>query len=236
LKISREEGNEMATPTVSAITEQQKFEEAQQKLVSQIDRLTHEAEILEGKLRDEQNKLAGLIALRPELARRVAMDEEKPGKARELAISIAEIELRIEGLSTLVAEKRAAITPVTIELRQVQEAEAQRLRVVRFETLKANGTEIVSRLAEKLRALVQDDLPAFDVVRDSFNREFPRHLFNGQPSGDLLSHTAEQLLSEWNSTLCDGPVPRIRQKLLAQGWEPRHEFWVEIRNLRPPKQ
>lgn len=128
----------------------------QLKLQERVDQITSDLRVLNAKLNDEKSKLESLVASRPELARKLAVGQAKPDQSRELAVSIADCELVIEGLTSLASEMRASLDSAEMDLRKLHAEEDQRKRRARLEELRREGQRYVDQLHGHVAQVVED--------------------------------------------------------------------------------
>jgi chromosome segregation ATPase len=203
--------------------------------------LTKELAQAKEKLEISQHALAALQDKRRKLTEDVARGQQlKTGVIAALHAEIAEAQIPSEGLTALVNEKQARLDQVrstlqTLESELAHEAQ-QAARQSRFASLRAQGGEVSARIAEKLRGLIEDDLPALDQVRDSLTSEFVN---TGRLNAQMIDPevtAARQFIRHLEGHFFDGSFLRAERALLRQGWTVRGDIELRIKNLKPPRQ
>jgi hypothetical protein len=229
----------MSTPvTAPAIA---KTEQAEQ-LRGQVRTLTLELTELRSKLAHASGALAILNDKKQKFTEDATLGQTpKPGAIAALNVQIDEVEIPFNGFSAAVRTKEAALNQtreslVTLDREIAIEAQ-QEARRARFDALGKQGHEVTARIAEKIRALVEDDLPALDQVRDSLTRDFVNvgGILNAGPVGPE-AQAARALLHELGQcTFMDGGFLAVERRLLRAGWQPSGSVELTLRSLRPPK-
>jgi chromosome segregation ATPase len=230
---NREENTMATTATIT-----DKAARASQ-LRSEAHALTGEIQQLKKKLAEASGALAVLETKRDELAQEIADGKsQKPGALAALHADIATARMPVEVLQKRVSQTQTALDQTRSALESLDREialDAQRAaRQARFDELGQQGRKIATRIGEHLRALLQEDLPAFDAVRDALLHEFVGGRFGADVGPE--ANVARALIHDFEGSLRDGPFLRIERKLLREGWQPRGDLVFEIKNLQPPKQ
>lgn len=171
--------------------------------------------------------------------RRRLAEAGKPGGV-ELHAAIADAEAQLEVLRGRLTRKRRALDAARGEVDSLDweiEREARlAARKARIEDLESQGIAVCSRIAEKIRALIEEDLPAFDAVRDLLAQEFIHRdgVFNAADN-DVEANAARALIHKLERHWMDGSFLATERTLLRGGWQVRGDVVLEIKNLRPPK-
>jgi hypothetical protein len=205
-------------------------------LQSAVESIGVELGELRAKLTAQQDRLKHFESMRPDVARRQALGTAKEGEAAKLTDSIAEAEMSITGLKTLIDEGAAEESRLIGELRAAQQEEIYQQSLKRFAALEAEGQKVVGAIAGKILTLLSHDLPAYDVWRATLQKEFLDPATT--PSGDLVhGHPADfagrarALLTYLGEVLFDGDRTRAEAELLRQGRRIRGDVSFTIRNL-----
>jgi predicted nucleic acid-binding Zn-ribbon protein len=191
------------------------------------------------KLAEASGVLAVLEAKRDALAQEIADGrQQKPGVLAGLHADIATAKMPVEVLQKRVSQTQTALDQTRSALESLHREialEAQRAaRQARFEELEQQGRKIAARIGEHLRALLQEDLPAFDAVRDALLREFVGGRFGADVGPE--ANVTRALIHELEGSLRDGPFLCVERKLLRDGWRARGDIVLEVKNLCPPQQ
>lgn len=227
----------MSTATAPASS---KTEEAS-RLRADVASLTKEVTQLGEKLALAQRTLGALHEKRRELGEAIADGKPQKSTSAEIHAKILEAELPVSALQNRLTEKQHALDGARTALenlsREIALEEHRTARQTRFDALKVQGGYVAARIAEKLRALLEEDLPAFDAVRDTPVREFinVNGLLNTEIAGTPETSAARALLRELKASFFDGPYLRHERALLRVGWEPHGDLVFQVKNLRPPK-
>jgi DNA repair exonuclease SbcCD ATPase subunit len=211
------------------------------RLRAKVSSFTTEIEQLQQKLETARRELDRYQSKRDELAEAIADGKPQRSTSAELHAKIVKAQLPVEALQKRLAEKQSALdhTRTALETLNHEIALEERLaaRQARFDALAKQGGYVAMRIAEKLRALLEEDLPAFDAVRDALTREFinVNGQLNAEIAGSPEASLARAVMHELEASFQDGPYLKIERQLLRQGWEPRGDLVFQIKNLRAPK-
>ena len=196
--------------------------------------MTNEIADLRGKLDAAQKQLGLFEVQRTKLAERAAEGETPKGSA-ELHDKIDAARLPVEVLQGKLATRQRELETAQGQLRDIEHEisieAAQARREARFSELESAGREAAGRIAEHIRALLEDDLPAFDAVGRALTVEFVGLLSASHtPEATRARHLIASLIETWQ----DGSFLRAEHKLRREGWVDG-DLELNIRSLRPPR-
>jgi hypothetical protein len=203
--------------------------------------LAQELSELRSKLANAAGSLAVLTEQKRVIADEIA-DGKPPHKPATLAALHAEIaaaELPVTALQRRVSEKEAALASTRDALatldREIAIEAQQEARRARFDALEKQGRGVTAEVAEMLRVLVEEKLPALATVRDGLT-EFINvgGQLNAGPA-DSEGRAARALIHELEGQFWDGSVLTVERRLLRAGWQPSGSVELTLRSLRPPR-
>lgn len=213
------------------------------QLRSEAAALTREVTELKEKLEIAQRTLGVLQEKRQKFTEDAGRGRTlKPGEIAALNVAIDEAMIPVEGLTNAVKSKEAALDTVRDSLATLDYElgiESQRgARQARFDALEKQGIEAAARIAEKLRALIQDDLPTFDVVRTALNTEFVDA--GGMLNGGMLTGEAipaRELIHSLEAGFRDGSYLKVEREMLRAGFIDAGETGLSflVKTLRAPR-
>jgi chromosome segregation ATPase len=193
-----------------------------------------EAEIsaLRIRLATEESDLAALQSERADLAEKIALGELPASKASAIARRIEESEVRIAGFRSIIDRKQGELNVLHPELRRLDAEAKLAAKRAEAQTLRADGLKICERINARLLAIIKQDFPELDAIRDRLNGEL-RDVAAGADeqicrmltlgNGNLAVELPLIDLSTWNA---HSGVPL---------WTLRGDIQLQVRNLRKPK-
>jgi chromosome segregation ATPase len=226
----------MSTATAPIIS---KKDQAAQ-LRDQEGALGKEVTQLKEKLERASGALAVLQSKRDDFTKdAVSGRTPKAGAVAALSVAIDEAEIPVEGLSAALGTKQAALDQVSGTLRELEHeisTEAQReARQARLDVLKKQASEAGERIAEKIRTLLEEDLPALDAARNALTVEF----IGGRASALVTPEAtaARKIIHHVEQIIFDGPELRHARVMARAGWQPCGEAGLSftVQTLRPPR-
>ncbi len=205
--------------------------------------LNQELNDLRAKLAHASGALAILNDKRQKFVTNAAAGRDpKPGAVAALNVALDEAQIPFDGLTAAVRAKEGQLAQTKSALetlnREIAIEEQQAARSARYQELEKEGRDIAERISVKLRALIEDDLPAFDRVRDSLVAEFIN--VGGVLNVGAVGPEAQRalsLLGELKGQFFDGPYLAVERRLRRANpsWQERGDLVFEIKNLTPPK-
>ncbi len=226
----------MAT-TAPAITS--KSEQATQ-LRASVQVFTREIQQLEKQLAEKSGVIAQLEEKKRVLAEAAANGKQsKPGAIATIHAEIAEAQAPVEVLQKRLSEKQGALDTAQTALESLDReivAEARQAAFqARFSELKQELTVSAAVICEKVRSLVEEDLPRFDFARDAMTREIVGGQFAEMTTAE--GHEARALIHASMQSWMDGSRLAVTRRLLQEQpeWKERGDIEIIISNLLPPK-
>jgi seryl-tRNA synthetase len=191
------------------------------QLEAELQTQRRELDRLQGVLRGEQRKLDGLNAERNRIV--VAIENGSAVKEGELSRAKTDCEsaeIRVGGVRKQVAPIEAAIQEIGDEFRRRQEAAAKAAFEKEYAELQEKGAAIASRVLEKLKRLIVEDVAEFDAIRMTLGTRFAN--LGGQNAAFAL----RRLLVNPARSMEALRDPEVHLAALGQeGWEARFDVF-----------
>jgi hypothetical protein len=209
-----------------------------QQLEAELRQLQTDSVPVRKKLDDETRKLDAARTERQRIVDGIGRGIVKESEAPRIKAEIEQIEIRIEGLNSLHAEKRSSMNTLQVEFGRRQAAAAKAAHAKEFAELNEKGVAIAGEIVEDLMRLTEG-LRAFDLVRFRLGSAEFRDL-----DGEGSARELRELL--WKAP---GPQETLRspethiRKLLDDGWRlygegtaervPGGNLSLQILSMRP---
>jgi chromosome segregation ATPase len=181
------------------------------------------------KLATEESDLAGLETERADLAEKIALGEAPASKASGIARRIEESETRIAGFRSIITRKQGELDARYPELRRMEAETKLAARRTEAETLRADGAKICERINARLLAILKEDFPELDAIRDRLNGD----LRDVAPGAD--EQICRMLTLESGALAVEAPLIDMRNWQAGLLWTLRGDIQLQVRNLKPPK-
>jgi chromosome segregation ATPase len=156
----------MSTATAAPILSSEKIEQNIRELEKQTSTFT-------ARLRVDEEKLTSLSGELGRVSETIAKGEEKPARASQIKAEIEELQVRVSGSRSLIAENNEVVSPLRQELSRLRDEAARAARLKEFDELKGAGQTVTQGIIDKLLAIATDDLVKLDEIRMRLAREFP---------------------------------------------------------------
>ena len=230
----------MATTVVAAIADKRaRASQLRSEALTINDELTQASR----KLETARRALGSLESKRLKFTEAAADgNPPKPADVATLNTEISTAQISVDGLTTVLNGKQAALDTIRANQetlgREIAIEENQEARRARFEELAKQGHGLVAVINEKIRALIEDDLPALDLVRDSLANEFVNvgGRFNMEQNDPEVSRARGLLHQLGQMAFMDGSFLAVERRLLRSGeWTERGDIQLPIKNLKRPR-